>query len=257
MLPPNVPQGTSGTPYRGSSLFHPCGISIKREAADKSCFMSQRKSGKAAQHQPQPSRRTTQPSSHNRPPSIFCPHPFVQRNAEDIHRSPSFGSGILLQERARRKPVEIVCSLFDYGMDTSLLTQWDEWEHLAVTSTVENEYNEGSNRGRLLRFGKYFRSLIAAWLRLYVPLTPDSLRLPMQLPAGMPPQKPAEVIHEFTRLYNRAESLKELWSLLDAVMANPATPQKTRMNLLSGYEIMACVTEASFALKNSPENPLR
>ncbi len=50
--------------------------------------------------------------------------PLLLRRAEDVNRTPAFGSGVMLPGQARRKPIETVCSLFDYGMDASLITQW-------------------------------------------------------------------------------------------------------------------------------------
>ncbi len=61
------------------------------------------------------------------------------------------------------------------------------------------------------------------------------------------------VISSFARKYRRSESLKERWCVLDAVLVNPATPPKTRMNLLGSYEVMACIAEATFSLDDRPK----
>ena len=192
---------------------------------------------------------------------ILNPHPFAMRTAADINRTPPFGSGPLLLEQTREKPIQTVCNLFDYGIDHSLITVWEEWTELAITSSEENVYSEGSGRARLVRFGGYFTQLIAAWLQLYVRITPEELRPPLMQPKPIPVKRllsvehePEAVIRSFTRLYTRRESLKEFWAVMDSVSANPAARQVVRRNLLSYYEAMACVAEASFALFPSPES---
>ncbi len=187
--------------------------------------------------------------------------PIRRDAAEAMQYHPLSGSGPLHIAQARRKPVETVCRLFDYGMDGSLITVWEEWIALAITSSEENEYSEGSGRARLLRFSGYFTQLIAAWMQLYIRITPEALRPPLELPRRVALRplasiyaEPEAAIAAFCRLYTRAESMQELWSVVEAVAGNPAARQVIRTNLLSYYETTACIAEAGYSLFLSPKN---
>lgn len=216
---------------------------------------------KAKKRKTQSTRRTHRPTTRKPHPSPLNPHPLKPRTAADINRIPPFGSGPLLLEQTREQPLKTVCRLFDYGIDHSLIAVWEEWTELAITSREENVYSETRDRARLIQFGGYFTQLIAAWLQLYTRITPEALRPPQTLSKGIPvkrllsaEQEPEAVIRRFTRLYTRRESQQELWSATDAIATNPAARQVIRQNLLSYYEAMACITEASFALFPSPES---